>query len=177
MDAPDDTPSTARTAVHVPVLLDRVLALLGPALSEHPAVVIDATVGLGGHAEALLEAHPQLTLVGLDRDRAALVRSDERLSRFAGRIHLVHAVYDGMREVLDSLGIRGVDGVLFDLGVSSMQLDVTERGFAYAHDAPLDMRMDTSAATTAGEIVNSYSVPALARILRDYGEERFALRI
>src|SRR5664279_5687232 len=177
MDAPDDTPSTARTAVHVPVLLDRVLALLGPALSEHPAVVVDATVGLGGHAEALLEAHPQLTLVGLDRDRTALVRSSERLSRFAARTHLVHAVFDGMPEVLDSLGIRGVHGVLFDLGVSSMQLDVAERGFAYAQDAPLDMRMDTSAEPSAREVVNGYSVKALARILREYGEERFALRI
>lgn len=177
MDAPDETPRSMESAVHVPVLLDRVLTLLAPALSDHPAVVVDATLGLGGHAEALLQAHPQLTLVGLDRDPAALVRSGERLSRFAGRTHFVHAVYDRMPAVLDSLGVHGVDGVLFDLGVSSMQLDVAERGFAYARDAPLDMRMDTSAAMTAGEIVNGYPVRELARILREYGEERFALRV
>jgi 16S rRNA (cytosine1402-N4)-methyltransferase len=181
MDASDETPRAAglgaERALHVPVLLDRVLGLLAPALSDHPAVVVDATLGLGGHAEALLEAHPQLTLVGIDRDPVALVRSGERLERFATRAHLVHAVYDRMPEVLDSLGVHGVDGVLFDLGVSSMQLDVAQRGFAYAQDAPLDMRMDTSTGTTAGEIVNGYPVPRLARILREYGEERFALRI
>jgi 16S rRNA (cytosine1402-N4)-methyltransferase len=134
-------------------------------------------VGLGGHAEALLAAHPQLTLVGLDRDDAALERSGARLDRFAARTHLVHAVYDRMPEVLTELGYEGVDGALFDLGVSSMQLDQAERGFAYAQDAPLDMRMDTSTERTAGEVVNGYPVPELARILREYGEERFALRI
>jgi 16S rRNA (cytosine1402-N4)-methyltransferase len=177
MDVPDSSPSAAESAVHVPVLLDRVLALLAPALSDHAAVVVDATLGLGGHAEALLEAHPALTLIGLDRDPAALARSGDRLARFASRTHLVHAVYDRMPEILDSLGLDGVDGVLFDLGVSSMQLDVAERGFAYAQDAPLDMRMDTSSGATAGEVVNSYPVTDLARILREYGEERFALRI
>jgi 16S rRNA (cytosine1402-N4)-methyltransferase len=163
--------------VHVPVLLERVLALLAPALRDHPAVVVDATLGLGGHAEALLEAHPRLTLVGLDRDDAALDRSGARLGRFAARTHLVHAVYDRMPEVLAELGYEGVDGVLFDLGVSSMQLDQVERGFAYAQDAPLDMRMDASTGRTAAEVVNGYPVPELARILREYGEERFALRI
>ena len=180
----DDESSRSRTsadaAVHVPVLLERCLALLAPALDGHPAVVVDATLGLGGHAEALLSAHPELTLVGLDRDQEALRRSGERLGRYADRIHLVHAVYDRMPEVLDRLGIggiAGVDGVLFDLGVSSMQLDVAERGFAYAQDAPLDMRMDSSRGVTAGEVVNEYSVAELARVLREYGEERFALRI
>ncbi len=185
MDASDRTPGpaadaaarSAESAVHVPVLLDRVLALLAPALSDHPAVVVDATLGLGGHAEALLAEHPQLTLVGLDRDPAALARSGERLARFSARTHLVHAVYDRMPEVLDELGLDGVDGVLFDLGVSSMQLDVAERGFAYSQDAPLDMRMDASVGMTAGDIVNGYSVSELARILREYGEERFALRV
>jgi 16S rRNA (cytosine1402-N4)-methyltransferase len=172
-----DDPVSAQSAVHVPVLLERVLALLAPALSGHPSVVVDATLGLGGHAEALLRAHPELTLVGLDRDPAALARSERRLAGFAARVHLVHAVYDRMPDVLDSLGISGVDGVLFDLGVSSMQLDVAERGFAYAQDAPLDMRMDPSAALTAAEIVNHYPVAELARVLREYGEERFALRI
>jgi 16S rRNA (cytosine1402-N4)-methyltransferase len=159
------------------VLLDRVLALLAPALSDRDSVVVDATLGLGGHAEALLDAHPRLTLVGLDRDPVALARSGERLARFSSRAHLVHAVYDRMPEVLEELGLDGVDGVLFDLGVSSMQLDVAQRGFAYAQDAPLDMRMDPSAGATAGDIVNGYSVPELARILREYGEERFALRV
>jgi 16S rRNA (cytosine1402-N4)-methyltransferase len=159
------------------VLLERVLALLGPALSGGPSVVVDATLGLGGHAEALLRAHPDMTLVGLDRDPGALARSEQRLAAFGTRVHLVHAVYDRMPEVLGSLGIDGVHGVLFDLGVSSMQLDVAERGFAYAQDAPLDMRMDPSAPLTAAEIVNHYPVRELARVLRDYGEERFALRI
>jgi 16S rRNA (cytosine1402-N4)-methyltransferase len=165
------------TPDHVPVLLERVLTLFAPALSDRPATVVDATLGLGGHAEALLDAHPQLTLVGLDRDPAALERSERRLARFAGRTHLVHAVYDRMPDVLRSLGLDGIDGALFDLGVSSMQLDLAERGFAYAQDAPLDMRMDTTTGTTAEEVVNTYSVSALARVLREYGEERFALRI
>jgi len=173
----DETGRSAEDAVHVPVLLDRVLALLAPALADKSAVVVDATLGLGGHAEALLAAHPQLTLVGLDRDPAALSRSRERLARFGPRVHLVHAVYDQMPDVLAGLGVDGVDGVLFDLGVSSMQLDVAERGFAYAQDAPLDMRMDPAGELTAATVVNTYSVPELARILREYGEERFALRV
>ncbi|MEO8888645.1 MAG: 16S rRNA (cytosine(1402)-N(4))-methyltransferase RsmH [Jatrophihabitantaceae bacterium] len=176
MDAPDQTPRASR-AVHVPVLLERCLGLLAPALADKPAVVVDATLGLGGHAEALLSAHPELTLVGLDRDPAALSRSRERLARFAARVHLVHAVYDHMSEVLEELGLSGVDGVLFDLGVSSMQLDLAERGFAYAQDAPLDMRMDATTGITAAEVVNTYSVRALARVLSRYGEEHFALRI
>lgn len=173
-DRPDVAPTTPS---HVPVLLDRVLALLGPALAQRPAVAVDATLGLGGHAEALLQAHPQLTLVGLDRDPAALARSRDRLAPFGERIHLVHAVYDRMPDVLDDLGFDGVDGVLFDLGVSSMQLDVAERGFAYAHEAPLDMRMDQSAGPTAEDVLRDYTVPQLARVLSVYGEERFAKRI
>ncbi len=173
----EDVDATGAGAGHVPVMLDRVLALLAPALVDKPAVVVDATLGLGGHAEALLSAHPQLTLVGLDRDRAALRSSERRLAPYSARIHLVHAIYDQMPEVLDSLGLRRVDGVLFDLGVSSMQLDLAERGFAYAQDAPLDMRMDQNTGPTAADIVNGYSVRELARVLRVYGEERFALRI
>jgi 16S rRNA (cytosine1402-N4)-methyltransferase len=176
MDAREPRPA-APAAAHVPVLLQRVLGLLSPALADQPSVVVDATLGLGGHAEALLAAHPELTLVGLDRDPAALSRSQQRLARYAERIHLVHAVYDRMPEVLDSLGLAGVDGVLFDLGVSSMQLDLAERGFAYAQDAPLDMRMDPTQGITAAEVVNNYPVRALARVLREYGEEHFALRI
>jgi 16S rRNA (cytosine1402-N4)-methyltransferase len=164
---------------HVPVLLDRCLALLAPALNEGtgPAVVVDATLGLGGHAEALLRAHPKLRLVGVDRDLDALELSRIRLSPYAERLHLVHAVYDALPDVLTDLGLGTVEGVLFDLGVSSMQLDRTERGFAYSRDAPLDMRMDQGSDRTAGEIVNQYSVAQLARILREYGEERFAGRV
>ena len=183
-DPPDATAPaasvSAASAVHVPVLLDRVLALLGPALDgteDRPAVAVDATLGLGGHAEALLAAHPRLRLVGLDRDPAALSRSEQRLAPYRERISLVHAVYDEMPQVLADLGIDGVDGILFDLGVSSMQLDVATRGFAYAQDAPLDMRMDPSGPLTAADVVNGYPVPELARVLREYGEERFAMRI
>ena len=177
MDDRHETPRDAADAVHVPVMLDRVLALLAPALADRPAVVVDATLGLGGHAEALLRAHPRLTLVGLDRDPEALARSRDRLTPFAARIRLVHAVYDRMPDVLGELGFAGVDGVLFDLGVSSMQLDLSERGFAYSHDAPLDMRMDQTSGRSAAEVVNTYPVAELARILREYGEERFAMRI
>jgi 16S rRNA (cytosine1402-N4)-methyltransferase len=179
MDASQDprTGSSVDGPVHVPVMLDRVLALLGPALAGRPAVVVDATLGLGGHAAALLAAHPELTLVGLDRDPAALEHSRRRLVGYGPRLHLVHAVYDRMPEVLDTLGLPRVDGVLFDLGVSSMQLDRAERGFAYAHDAPLDMRMDQQSGHSAADVVNTYPVPELARVLREYGEERFALRI
>ncbi|MFL6141569.1 MAG: 16S rRNA (cytosine(1402)-N(4))-methyltransferase RsmH [Labedaea sp.] len=162
---------------HEPVLLDRVLALFAPALAERAAVLVDATVGLGGHADALLAAHPALTLVGLDRDPNALAASTDRLARHGDRVRLVHAVYDRMPEVLAGLGLSTVDGVLFDLGVSSMQLDVAERGFAYAKDAPLDMRMDQTAGKTAADVLNTYPAEELSRVLRDYGEERFAWRI
>ncbi|HEX5493933.1 MAG TPA: 16S rRNA (cytosine(1402)-N(4))-methyltransferase RsmH, partial [Mycobacteriales bacterium] len=166
---------TAR--VHLPVMLDRVLALLGPALSDESALVVDATLGLGGHAEALLAGHPGLTLVGLDRDPEALAASRARLSAYADRTHLVHAVYDEIPAVLERLGRRRVQGVLFDLGVSSMQLDEAARGFAYSREAPLDMRMDPSRGQTAADVVNGYPAADLARVLRDYGEERFAGRI
>jgi 16S rRNA (cytosine1402-N4)-methyltransferase len=162
---------------HVPVLLERVLALFEPALATPDAVLVDCTLGLGGHADALLAAHPELTLVGLDRDPAALDRSRERLAGHGDRVHLVHAVYDELPDVLSRLGIPRVAGVLMDLGVSSMQLDVAARGFAYAKDAPLDMRMDQTAELTAADVLNTYPPGDLVRILRDYGEERFAKRI
>jgi 16S rRNA (cytosine1402-N4)-methyltransferase len=164
-------------SVHVPVLLDRTLALLAPALADREAVLVDATLGLGGHTSALLAEHPRLTVVGLDRDPEALRRSAERLAPHAGRTHLVHAVYDELPWVLADLGIERVDGVLFDLGVSSLQLDETDRGFAYAQDAPLDMRMDQSQGVTAEQVVNTYSAGQLTRVLREYGEERFAARV
>ncbi len=165
------------SAVHVPVLLDRCLALLAPALTEPGAVVVDATVGLGGHSEALLRRHDGLHLVGLDRDTDALARSRNRLAAYAERTTLVHAVYDELPGVLHGLGLQRVQGVLFDLGVSSLQLDEVGRGFSYAQDGPLDMRMDQSHGMTAADVVNTYPAPALARVLRDFGEERFARRI
>lgn len=162
---------------HVPVLLDRVLALLAPALDRPAAVCVDATLGLGGHADALLTAHPRLTLVGIDRDTSALARTRDRLARHGDRVHLVHAVYDELPEVLAELGLPRVDGILFDLGVSSMQLDQAERGFAYSKDAPLDMRMNPGVGKTAADVLNTYAAADLARVLREYGEERFAGRI
>ena len=164
-------------ARHVPVLLPRVVQLLEPALRDRPAVLVDATLGLGGHAAALLSAHPRLTLVGLDRDPEALALAGRRLVAFSDRTHLVHAVDDRIADVLGELGLPRVDGVLFDLGVSSLQLDADERGFSYARDADLDMRMDQSTGPTAADVLNTYSVPELARVLREYGEERFASRI
>ena len=151
--------------------------MLAPALERPGAVVVDATVGLGGHSEALLARFPGVRLIGLDRDQQAVRMSQERLSPFANRVTLVHAVYDGMPDVLGSLGLPSVDGVLFDLGVSSLQLDLPDRGFAYSVDAPLDMRMDPSQGTTAADVLNTYPVRDLARILSKYGEERFARRI
>ena len=156
---------------------DRVIALLAPALDAPGAVLVDATLGLGGHAEHALNSFPQLQLVGLDRDPEALRLSGERLSAFGERVTLVHAVYDELPEVLERLGHRRVQGILFDLGVSSMQLDEADRGFAYAQDAPLDMRMDPTSDLTAAEVLNTYSAAELARILRQYGEEKFAGRI
>ncbi len=165
------------SAQHAPVLLDRCLELLGPALADRPAVVVDATAGLGGHSAALLDAHPGLTLIGIDRDPQALAVAGDRLQAHSGRTHLVHAVYDQLPEILHRLGIPHVDGVLFDLGVSSLQLDTAERGFSYARDAVLDMRMDPSAGLTAADVLNCYPESDLRRVLRDYGEERFAGRI
>ena len=168
-----DTPAPR----HLPVLVDRVLDLLGPAAAAERAIVVDATVGLGGHSAALLDRFPGLRLVGLDRDAQALTLAAQRLAAYAPRATLVHAVYDQLAAVLDGQGIARVQGVLFDLGVSSLQLDEPDRGFAYAHDAPLDMRMDQSRGITAAEVVNTYPPRDLARVLAEYGEERFARRI
>lgn len=162
---------------HVPVLLDRVVALVAPPLQQPGAILVDATLGLGGHTEAVLTRCPQAHVVGVDRDPHALEAAGERLAPFAGRTTLVHAVYDQIPEVLADLGIASVQGVLFDLGVSSMQLDVRERGFAYAEDAPLDMRMNDREGMTAADVLNTYPAADLARILRSYGEEKFARSI
>ncbi|RMB87220.1 16S rRNA (cytosine(1402)-N(4))-methyltransferase RsmH [Streptomyces shenzhenensis] len=162
---------------HVPVMLQRCLDLLAPALERPGSVVVDCTLGLGGHSEALLARFPEARLVALDRDKEALRLSTQRLAPFGERATLVHAVYDELPDVLARLGIARVQGVLFDLGVSSMQLDEAERGFAYAQDAPLDMRMDQSTGTSAAEVLNTYPPGELVRILRAYGEEKQAKRI
>ena len=162
---------------HVPVLRDRCVALLAPALSAPGAVVVDGTLGMGGHSEALLAACPGAVLVGIDRDPQALDLAGRRLAPFGERVHLVHAVYDELPDVLRERRIGAVQGVLLDLGVSSLQLDEAARGFAYSVDAPLDMRMDPTTGRTAAEVLNTASVTDLTRILREYGEERFAKRI
>ncbi|WP_030745820.1 16S rRNA (cytosine(1402)-N(4))-methyltransferase RsmH [Streptomyces sp. NRRL F-5135] len=162
---------------HVPVMLQRCLDLLAPALAEPGAVVVDCTLGLGGHSEALLATFPSARLIALDRDQEALRLSAERLAPYGDRATLVHAVYDELPDVLARLGVGRVQGVLFDLGVSSMQLDESDRGFAYAQDAPLDMRMDQTAGVSAAEVLNTYPPGELVRILRAYGEEKQAKRI
>jgi len=168
------------TPSHVPVLLDRVVALLQPALdpgTDRRTVLVDCTLGAGGHSEAVLSRIASATVVGIDRDPAALALASDRLAPFGDRFSAVHAVYDELPDVLARLGLTEVDAVLFDLGVSSMQLDQRERGFAYAEDAPLDMRMDGSTGPTAADVLNTYPAADLARVLRDYGEERFAKKI
>ena len=157
---------------------DTCIDLLTPAInkSETP-IVIDATLGLGGHSEALLESNPNLVLIGIDRDLDAIVKAKNRLTKYENRVKLNHAIFDEITDVVNSFGIEKVDGILFDLGVSSMQLDQSDRGFSYSQDAPLDMRMDRSTGITASEIVNTYAPGELVRILRTYGEEKFATRI
>jgi 16S rRNA (cytosine1402-N4)-methyltransferase len=174
---PDAAKEPRRGPSHVPVLLERCLTLLAPALERPGAVVVDATLGLGGHSEALLRRFPDVLLVGVDRDPDALALSARRLEPFERRTVLVHAVYDELPRVLDEVEHPRVDGVLFDLGVSSMQLDEAARGFAYAQDAPLDMRMDPTHGITAADVLNTYAAAELARVLREYGEEKFARRI
>ncbi|MFD6892801.1 16S rRNA (cytosine(1402)-N(4))-methyltransferase RsmH [Streptomyces sp. NPDC059957] len=158
-------------------MLQRCLDLLAPALERPGAVVVDCTLGLGGHSEALLTRFPEAHLIGLDRDKEALRLSGERLAPFGDRVTLVHAIYADLAEVLDGLRIPTVQGILFDLGVSSMQLDEADRGFAYAQDAPLDMRMDQTTGISAAEVLNTYAPGELVRILRQYGEEKQAKRI
>jgi 16S rRNA (cytosine1402-N4)-methyltransferase len=162
---------------HLPVMLDRVVELLAPALQAAGAVLVDATLGRAGHARALLAAHPGLRLIGLDADATAIEESRRALTEFAGRVLLIQAVYDELPRVLADAGQQAVQGVLFDLGVSSPQLDDPERGFAYAYDAPLDMRMDQAGELTAADVLNTYPADQLARVLREYGEERYARRI
>ncbi|MBO0820840.1 MAG: 16S rRNA (cytosine(1402)-N(4))-methyltransferase RsmH, partial [Nocardiopsaceae bacterium] len=167
---------------HVPVMAGRVTAFLLPVLTDpapggQPPVLVDATLGRAGHSRALLEACPGMVLIGIDADAAAIDHGRLLAADYPGRVTLAHAFYDRIAEIVADAGHRRIQGVLFDLGVSSPQLDDTSRGFSYAHDAPLDMRMDSSAPVTAEEIVNTYSAAELARVLSEYGEERFARRI
>lgn len=166
----------ADSFAHIPVLLERTLELLAPALDAPGAVVIDATLGMGGHSEALLQRFPQLTLVGIDRDEDALRIAGERLRPFGARVHLVHAVYDRIADALSGAGFERANGILFDLGVSSLQLDQVDRGFSYSQDAPLDMRMDATSELTAARILAEYSESDLRRIFYEYGEEKLAPR-
>lgn len=162
--------------IHTPVLLERCVELLAPALTRPGAVLVDATEGMGGHSEALLERFDGIRLIGLDRDTDALRIAGERLARFGDRVTLAHTVYDGIGAALAGAGVERADGILFDLGVSSLQLDEADRGFAYAQDAPLDMRMDQTAGTTAADIVATYGEGDLRRIFERYGEEKLAGR-
>jgi 16S rRNA (cytosine1402-N4)-methyltransferase len=167
---------TDPSLIHTPVLLRRCVELLAPALEGTAIVLVDATLGMGGHAEALLERFPDMRLVGLDRDADALHIAKKRLSPCVKRVNFVKAVYDQLPEVLTTLGINEVSGILFDLGVSSLQLDRVDRGFSYSKDAPLDMRMDPSQELTAENVITTYSEAELCRIFREYGEEKLAAR-
>jgi 16S rRNA (cytosine1402-N4)-methyltransferase len=164
------------TSLHTPVLLARTVELLAPSLAAPGAVLVDATLGLGGHAETFLTRFPELVLVGIDRDEEALTLAGERLAPFGSRIRLVHAVYDAVPDALESQGFARATGILFDLGVSSLQLDRVDRGFSYSQDAPLDMRMDATSELTAERILAEYSEYDLRRIFYEYGEEKLSPR-
>ena len=162
---------------HEPVLVGRIVELLVPVLQAPQAVFADLTLGLGGHTEALLAAAPNSVAIGIDRDTEAIARARIRLAPFGERVRFAHAVYDELPNVLESFDFGAISAVLLDLGVSSLQLDDGTRGFSYSRDAPLDMRMDQSRGRTAADVVNGYETGELARVLRTYGEERFAHRI
>lgn len=163
--------------LHVPVLLERTIEILGEAIEADDAVLVDCTLGLGGHTEAFLSRFPNLTVIGIDRDEKALALASERLAKFGSRAKFSHATYDQIQEVLAEHGYVAADAILLDLGVSSMQLDEVERGFAYSFDAPLDMRMDATEELTAAAILNNYPESELARIFKEFGEERYAKQI
>ena len=161
---------------HIPVLRDRVVELLGPAL-ERGGTVVDATLGRAGHAHAILEAFPDAELVGIDRDPVALQASESHLSAYADRVRLVRGDFKDLAALLERLGVASVRGVLLDLGVSSPQLDAADRGFSFRNDGPLDMRMDPTQPLSAEVVVNNYAEQDLSRVIARYGEERFARRI
>lgn len=165
-------------AQHISVMRNRCVELLAPAIEKRDKpVVVDATLGLGGHTESLLEKFSHLTVIGIDRDEVALARAKKRLEKFGSRLIAAHSTFDQIERVVREAGFSEIHGALFDLGVSSIQLDESERGFSYSHDAPLDMRMDRSQGKTAAEILNTYEPGKLVAILRTYGEEKFAPQI
>ena len=162
--------------IHIPVMLERTIEVLGEALTGS-AILVDCTLGMGGHSEAFLERFPNLRVIGIDRDLSAIAIASQRLAKFGDRFEAAHATYDEILDVLDERGIASVQAVLLDLGVSSMQLDEAERGFAYSYSAPLDMRMDNTEALTAADVLNDYSEKDLVRIFSEYGEERYSRQI
>ena len=159
---------------HLPVMAHEIVALYE---QVPPGFVLDATLGGGGHAEQLLDRWPHLKVLGIDRDERALAAAQERLARFGARLRVYHCRFDRLDEAMEALSIESLSGALFDLGVSSPQLDVAERGFSYRNDAPLDMRMDQTQPWSAADVVNGYPADQLARVLQQYGDERFARRI
>jgi 16S rRNA (cytosine1402-N4)-methyltransferase len=164
-------------SLHEPVMLERTLQLLAPALASERAVLVDCTLGLGGHSEAFLKAFENLTVIGIDRDLVALDLAGKRLEGFGSRVNYFHGTYEQIPEALAEFGFSEASAILMDLGVSSMQIDSQDRGFAYSFDAPLDMRMDASTGQTAAELIATESEQELARIFKEYGEERFAKKI
>ena len=164
-------------SLHEPVMLARTLELLAPALASDSAVLVDCTLGLGGHSEAFLNSFENLTVIGIDRDLVALELAGKRLEVFGSRVKYFHGTYEQIPEALSKFGFSEASAILMDLGVSSMQIDSPDRGFAYSFDAPLDMRMDSSTGETAAELIATASELELARIFKEYGEERFAKKI
>lgn len=163
---------------HIPVLLDECMDMMAPALTDDGAVLVDCTLGMGGHSEAALKRFPNIHLIGIDRDPQAISLASERLAPFADRFTAVHTTYDRVDEVVATYAPAGkADAILMDLGVSSLQLDEAERGFSYSADAPLDMRMDPTTGQSAAELLVNATAQEIAQILRVYGEERFASRI
>lgn len=163
---------------HLPVALERCIELLTPSItnSKNP-VIVDATLGLGGHSFELLSRFPQLKIIAIDRDNTALNFAKSRMEKFSDRITFNQAIFSAFSEILKANHLEKIDGAIFDLGVSSMQLDNSDRGFSYSKEAPLDMRMDQTKGITAQEVINTYEKSDLIQILREYGEERFANKI
>lgn len=167
---------------HVPVMAERMIELLAPAITrKNPdgsgAIYVDGTLGAGGHTELIAQRFPGVSIIGIDRDINALNLARERLAPFGDRITFVHKRYDEVDDALEQAGVTKFDAALYDLGVSSMQLDQPDRGFAYAVDAPLDMRMNADDPLTAADVLNTYGHGELARVLSEYGDERFAGKI
>ena len=179
MDIPNSTSDDATNARvagfhHQPVMAREIVEVFA---TVPAGVVLDATLGGGGHAEMILDTYPHLSILGIDRDLSALAAATERLARFGDRLQTVHCRFDHLVTAMNTTQISTLSGALFDLGVSSPQLDHAERGFSYRHDAPLDMRMDSSEPWSATDVVNGFSEQELSRVLSEFGDERFAPRI